>query len=127
MKVLICGDRNWQDRELIHSWVDKLAYQGYNTIIEGEARGADQISRELGEELWFTVLRFPADWDKYGRAAGPIRNRQMLDEKPDLVLAFHNNIQTSKGTADTVREAKRRGIRCIIVTHNEEVSSGHQH
>lgn len=57
-------------------------------------------------DLGFWVEDFPADWERNGRAAGPIRNRQMLDGKPDLVIAFPGG----KGTADMVAEAKRRGI-----------------
>lgn len=48
--------------------------------------------------------------------AGPLRNRQMLDEVPDLVLAFHAEMQSSKGTKDCVLEANRRGIKWRVVT-----------
>ena len=121
MKVLVCGDRNWTDKEAVRSWLDKLQDWGYDTVIEGEARGADTIAREIAEELGMQVLNrdcntrgFPAQWTKYGKSAGPIRNREMLDRKPDLVLAFHADLSKSRGTADTVREAKRRGIETII-------------
>ena len=117
MKVLVCGDRNWEDRQAIKLWLEVLKEIGYTDLIEGEARGADRMSREEGEKLGFTVHRYPADWDKYHRSAGPIRNRQMLDQKPDLVLAFHSHLLTkSKGTADTVQEARRRGIEVKVVT-----------
>lgn len=53
---------------------------------------------------------FPADWRKYGKSAGPLRNQQMIDEgKPDLVVAFPGGT----GTADMVRRAKAAGIRVI--------------
>lgn len=114
-KVLICGDRNWINHESIRSWLSKLQDLGYDTVIEGEARGADTIAREEAEAMGLIVLKFPANWVKYGRSAGPIRNRQMLDQTPDLVVAFHGNIQASKGTADTMKEAMRRGIQVILV------------
>jgi len=113
--VLICGDRHWSDREAVRSWLSKLQDWGYDTVIEGEARGADIIAREEAENVGMTVHRFPADWSKYDRSAGAIRNRQMLDENPQLVLAFHRNLAASKGTADTVREAKKRNIEVIVV------------
>lgn len=56
--------------------------------------------------MGFPVERYPADWERYGKRAGPIRNRKMLDQGPDLVVAFGGD----KGTADCVREARRRGI-----------------
>lgn len=122
-KVLICGDRNWSDIATIRSWIAKLQDWGYDTLIEGEAPGADSIARNEAERAGFTIMEskpgvkgFPADWTRYGRAAGPIRNRQMLDQKPDLVLAFHNDLTQSTGTADTVREATRRGMAVIVVT-----------
>jgi hypothetical protein len=46
------------------------------------------------------VIAMPADWANHGKAAGPIRNRKMLDLKPDLVLAFHADLTNSKGTKD---------------------------
>jgi len=113
-KVLICGDRNWSEREPIRSYLCKLQDWGFGTVIEGEARGADTIAREEAERMGFQVIEFPAHWEKYGRAAGPIRNREMLDQQPALVIAFHNNLSQSKGTQDTVEEARRRGIQVIV-------------
>jgi len=113
MKVLICGDRNWNDAFKIELRLKKLPPG--TVILEGECRGADIIARDAAIHLGFEVRKFPADWDKHGRAAGPIRNREMLAELPDLVMAFHSNIEKSKGTADTVREAKKRGILVEVI------------
>jgi len=117
MKVLVTGDRNWTDRAAIKLWLEVLKEVGYDEVIEGEARGADTIAREEAEKLELKVDPYPANWDKYGRSAGPIRNREMLDQCPDLVLAFHSHLLTkSKGTADCVREARKRGIEVKVVT-----------
>lgn len=115
MKVLICGDRHWTDRELIRSWLSKLQDWGYDTVLEGKASGADSIAGEEAKLMGMTVLEFPAEWQRYGRAAGPIRNRQMLDQLPSLVVAFHKNISASRGTKDTLEEAKKRCIETILV------------
>lgn len=115
MKVLVCGDREWTDRKTVFFRLSKLP-EG-STILNGDCRGADRIAAEVARELGcFTVLDFPADWEKHGKAAGPIRNRQMLDQKPDLVIAFHEDLSRSKGTIDTVREAKRRKIPVEIIS-----------
>ena len=116
MKVLICGDRNWKDRETIRSWLSKLQDWGYTEVIEGEARGADTIAREEADRMGFTVDPYPANWGKYYRAAGPIRNREMLDQCPNLVLAFHSDISKSKGTANCIKEARKRGIEVKVIT-----------
>lgn len=113
MRVVVCGDRNWTDRNRIFRAFSKLPLD--TEIIHGACRGADIIAGEVAKQLGLKVREFPADWSK-GKAAGPIRNRQMLDEKPDFVIAFHPNLATSKGTADTVREAKRRGIKVLVIS-----------
>lgn len=109
MRILICGDRNWADRLSIRRYLDTLDLD--TIIIAGGARGADTIAEEEAEVIGLTVHVFPAEWDKYGRAAGPIRNQQMLDEGlPDLVVYFHPNLSASRGTADMCRRARKRNI-----------------
>lgn len=120
-RVLICGDRNWTDYEFfvraMQKWIGKHGY--IETIIEGCARGADSMAghrwavneNNAGFPANIYVEHYPALWDKHGKAAGPIRNQQMLDEgRPDAVIAFHTNLAASRGTADMVRRAKRAGI-----------------
>jgi hypothetical protein len=113
VKILVCGSRDWTNRAIIRQRVAAIP-AGF-TILHGAARGADTIAREEAEGVGLKTIAFPAEWEKYGRAAGPIRNRAMLDEHPDLVIAFHNDISRSRGTADTVREAKKRGIPVEII------------
>ncbi len=112
MKVLVCGDRNWTDGQAIERELLKLCRQTLvSRVIHGAARGADTLAGRAAKNLYIPQIPFPAQWDKYGRAAGPIRNQQMLDDgRPDLVLAFHENIKASKGTKDMVRRAKKAGI-----------------
>ncbi len=119
MRILVCGDRHWQNRlaiqrELVR--LRKILGQTQYTIIEGEAKGADTLARKVAESLGWSVMRFFAEWDRFGKAAGPIRNRRMLDEgKPDLVIAFHANIERSRGTKDMVEQAKKRGIETKVI------------
>lgn len=114
MRVLCCGDRNWTSYEIIRRELEKL--DDFTVVIEGCAKGADSISGWIARQLSYKVLEFPADWKKYGRAAGPIRNKQMLDEgKPDLVLAFHTDIENSKGTKNMIEQSTKRGIKVILI------------
>jgi len=109
IRVLICGSRYWTDREAIRNVMKTFPKD--TVIIEGEARGADTIAREEAEALGLVVLPFPANWKEQGRAAGPIRNAQMLSEgKPNVVLAFHENIDESKGTKDMLKRAQKAGL-----------------
>lgn len=116
MRVLVCGSRNWADRATILRELSRFP-QG-TTVIEGGCRGADRLAAEIARELGFKVVEFRAEWQRYGRAAGPIRNRRMLDEgRPDLVLAFHAAIKKSRGTADMIRQARRAGVSVRVITN----------
>src|SRR5206468_1198725 len=115
-RLLICGDRRWTDLAMILEAMRALP--GDTVIIEGEAAGADSLARLCAEARSMRVLRFPADWKRYGRAAGPIRNRQMLDEgRPDEVWAFHDDLANSKGTADMIAQATRRNVPVRVFSH----------
>ena len=116
MRVLVCGDREWADSETMLRRLQALEHDEV-VLIEGEARGADLMAKGMARHFGWKVLPFPANWDKYHRAAGPIRNQQMLVEgKPDLVLAFHHDIEHSKGTKDMVDRARRAGIPVEVIT-----------
>mgnify|MGYP001570460813 CR=1 FL=1 len=110
MRVLVCGSRDWTDPEPILRELRALP-PGEVVVIHGAAQGADTIAGVAARHLQFRVEVYPADWKRYGRAAGPIRNRQMLlVGRPDVVLAFHRDIDASSGTKDMVRQARRAGV-----------------
>lgn len=108
MKVLVCGGRDYTDAMTLGSWLGGIHKQrGITEIIHGGASGADWLAGQFARYANIQVSEYPADWKKHGRAAGPIRNKQMLDEgKPDLVVAFPGG----RGTADMVRQATKAGI-----------------
>lgn len=113
MAVLVCGDRNWTARLAIYRELDYLKIHSANLIkvVHGGCRGADLLAKSVAEELGMAVKEYIADWEKHGRAAGPIRNEKMLDEeRPDLVLAFHSDIGHSLGTMDMIKRANLEGI-----------------
>jgi len=111
-RILICGDREYKDWIQVRDYLDTLSRT--TIIIHGGARGADSIAGNLAISLKMKVIKFPAEWDKYGKGAGLIRNQQMLDEgHPDLVIYFHKDIENSKGTRDMLKRATDSGIRTI--------------
>lgn len=115
MRLLICGDRNWTRFDLIWERVKELPKD--TVIIEGDARGADKYAGTAARKEGLKLEVYPADWELYGRAAGPIRNKQMLVEgKPDEVWAFHDALSESKGTKNTVELAKRAGLKVRVFT-----------
>lgn len=80
MILLVCGSRTWTDRERMWWKMVEGLRDEPPTLIHGDARGADKLAGEIGEETGMTVLSRPANWDKYGKAAGRIRNLEMLVE-----------------------------------------------
>jgi hypothetical protein len=111
-RILVCGGREYNDRERVRNILDAVL-EGIRSagkdavIIHGNARGADLLADQYAREKSLKVLSFPADWNTYGTRAGPIRNKQMLDEgKPDAVIAFPGGT----GTRNMVILAKRYGI-----------------
>lgn len=112
MKVLVCGSRSWKQADKIAVRLTQLP-RG-SEIIHGAARGADVTAGSLARSLGIPEQSFPADWRGKGRSAGILRNLEMLDEKPDLVLAFWDGVST--GTKHTIDEAVARGIPVEIIS-----------
>lgn len=113
MRLLVCGGRNFTDVELLERTLSKIK-ESYviECLIEGGAWGADYLASQWAFKHGVWNERFPAEWGKYGKSAGPIRNKQMLDEgKPNLVLAFPGG----KGTANMIMQAEAAGVEVIIV------------
>ncbi len=111
MKVLVCGSRSWNRPSLIGRRLAK--FPRGTEIIHGGARGADDFAATYARALGLPAVVFPADWRGKGKRAGIIRNLQMLDEEPDLVLAFWDGEST--GTKHTIGEAENRGITVEIL------------
>lgn len=107
MKILVCGGRDFKRFNLFHDVMEATAKQG-DTVIHGHcSTGADRFADLFARRNGLNVQSFPADWLRHGKAAGPIRNQQMIDEgKPDIVIAFPGG----RGTADMVSRARKAGI-----------------
>lgn len=117
-RVLVCGGRSFgigkpDEWLLMFRTLSAMHEKHYFTrIIEGGAPGADAGARTFGARLDIPVVTYEADWDRYGKGAGPIRNARMIAEgKPDLVIAFPGR----NGTADMIKRARAAGIPVEIV------------
>lgn len=114
MIVLVCGVRHLDTGHTRHVFaVITTALQELpagTEIIHGAAPGVDSIAGSIAKRLGFAVTRYPAEWTRYGKRAGPIRNQIMLNRCPARVLAFHTDPFLGKGTADMVRRARDAGV-----------------
>jgi len=121
MRILVCGSRDWDDKDAIKVAIQeecdkcKAPAPMHVYIINGGARGADTLSSEIADELGLMKEIFYADW-KIGKQAGPIRNAQMLNAKPDVVLAFWDGL--SKGTKNMIKQAQARKVRTRIFKYS---------
>ena len=121
MRLLVTGGRNFDDRVLMWSTLDRLhAEHQFTLLIHGDARGADRLAGEWAQERGIDVLACPADRKRYGRGAGPKRNRQMLAEKPDLVVAFPGD----SDTRHMVIIADEAGVKVIYAEEVRTPGSG---
>lgn len=116
-KVLVTGGRHFDNPSMVYAALDVLLglHDGL-VVIHGGATGTDGLAQK-----WVTsrdpacrrvnTIRMNAQWAEHGRAAGPLRNQEMVNLKPDLVLAFMGY----NGTRDCVRRAKEAGIKVVAV------------
>jgi len=130
MNVLVCGSRDYTNGEKIVEELDKVWSDWYQSraydpitgdnrenrgevfvVIEGGARGADSIARDWAAKRDFPFQTYQANWKKFGKSAGSIRNKAMLLQgRPELVLAFFSSSSLSPGTSHMVKQAKAAGI-----------------
>lgn len=119
MIVAFTGDRHWRNIELVGGVLD-LLLDGTHVLV-GDARGLDTIAYNLAcVRDGLSVTRYYAPWELMGKAAGPYRNKLILEDKPDLVIAFHNDLEHSKGTKNMVAQAQKRGIEVQLISENNK-------
>lgn len=116
MRVAVVGSRFFTDYDYVKSCLDAIGgVDKIDVIISGGARGADSLGERYARENGIEFVLFAADWDKHGKAAGPIRNKQLIEEgKPDLVVAFN----PGKGTRNTISHAEQNNIELRILYIN---------
>jgi hypothetical protein len=114
VRIIVCGSRKWRDRDAISRRLAAIPPPlDQVVIVHGNAAGADRIAHQEAEKLGLLVEPHPADWDSYGKLAGPIRNMEMAALGADLCIAFWDG--ASKGTAQMMRCARARAIPVEVV------------
>lgn len=124
--ILVCGGRSYDKWTILAKELDRVCLERgwmrepdqYGNslpdvkIVNGGADGADSLATDWAVINWCPFIEYPANWNKYGKSAGPRRNKQMLDnERIDLVIAFPGG----NGTKDMVTQAKDRNLEVIEI------------
>jgi hypothetical protein len=114
MRVLVCGGRDFNDPSFVFRHLYHQHDQSPITLlISGGASGVDRFANSWAEGRHIATLEIRAQWKKHGRAAGPLRNAEMLRlGKPDLVMAFPGG----KGTANMVEQATQHGVTVVEIS-----------
>jgi hypothetical protein len=117
MTVLVCGGRDYTDRARLFRLLD-FNRAKIGMIVHGGAKGADTLAGNWCYERGVPMMLVPAEWARFGKKAGFIRNEKMLAiGRPDLVVAFPGGV----GTAMMVQLAKQAGVRVIEVDARQRV------
>lgn len=117
-RVIIAGSRHYADYSQLRDVCDNLLADKCQTyrivIVSGGAQGADSLGENYARERGYALKRYPAQWDKYGRAAGPIRNAEMARNADALVLFWNGK---SRGSLNMKEEAEKIGlpVRTIMI------------
>lgn len=116
--VVITGSRDWGESPAIWGDLDDIKDAGRMWgVVHGAARGADQVASNWAQFNDVREFRFPAQWEKHGKAAGPIRNGEMVNFAIDyaraqslVVLVLAYPLPESRGTYDMIRKCQRVGM-----------------
>ncbi len=123
-RIIVAGSRSFDDYSLLESKLDELLkdISGEVEIVSGNAKGADTLGEQYALNRGLSLHIMKADWKRYGRRAGFIRNKQMLDyasEETPLLVAFWDGF--SNGTRDMIERTQQARARALIVLINEGV------
>jgi hypothetical protein len=110
MKVIIAGPRYVTDLEIVKNAIDASGFI-ITQVVSGGARGVDTLGEIWAQASGIKFVRFPADWERYGKSAGPIRNKQMAEYSSALIAIYDGK---SRGTGDMIKRATKMNLKKFI-------------
>ncbi len=111
MKTIIAGSRSLHDYDAVCKAIENSLFD-ITEVVSGTANGVDRMGEIWASENGIPVKRFPADWNRHGKAAGPIRNQQMGDYAEALIAITTG----SPGTRNMIEYAKKKGLKVFVLT-----------
>lgn len=119
-KVIVAGSRKYDDYDTLREKCDTILSKKLTDpnvqviVVSGSATGADSLGEKYAAERGLSVERFPADWEKYGKSAGPRRNAEMA-AVADALIAFPKQGEANKGTLNMIAIAKVKGLQVRVI------------
>jgi hypothetical protein len=110
MKVIIAGGRDITDYNLVLSAIQESGFE-ITEVISGMASGVDELAVRYAKENNLPLQEFWAEWNSYGKSAGPIRNRQMASSADALIAIWDGK---SRGTKNMIDEATKKGLKIKV-------------
>jgi len=114
VKVVICGSRNLENYRLVEEAVSRSGYS-ISTVISGGARGVDRLGMAFARAHHLPVQVFMPDWERLGKRAGFVRNRQMAEIAEAVVAVWDGQ---SRGTRHMIELASLRNLPCFVLLVN---------
>ena len=113
MKVIIAGSRTIEDKRVFLDAIHSAHSEGIEIteVVEGGAQGVDRMARGWAILTGRTLKTFNADWKRYGKKAGPLRNQEMADYAQALIAIWDGK---SRGTADMIKRAESSGLKVYV-------------
>ena len=111
-RMIVAGGRDYSNQNIVNYYIDRVKdvcdSRGLNLVIVcGMATGADTLGRNYAISNGLEVLEFPADWNKYGKSAGYIRNKEMGDVADSAIVFWDGRSKGSKFMIDIMHELKK--------------------
>lgn len=121
-KVIIAGSREFDNYDMLKEKCDKILSRKVNDgeeiiIVSGTAKGADMLGEKYAEEKGYKVERYPANWNKYGKRAGYLRNKKMA-EVSNACIVFLNSKAENKGSKMMISIAKEENLLVRVITES---------
>lgn len=119
-RIVVAGGRDFSDYQLLEKTLDQYLENCFLSdvvIVSGGARGADRLGERYARKNGIDLKLFPADWDKYGKSAGYIRNEEMAKYGTHVVLFWNGESRGTKHMYDLAKKYKRN---CTVIKYETE-------
>lgn len=110
MRMAIVGSRDFKRLDKVRQFVNHLDYDV--VVISGGAHGVDRAAEEAAFDKGLRIMIFRAQWNAFGKQAGFVRNREIVDHADELVAFWDGK---SKGTAHSIKLARQKGIPVLVI------------